>query len=97
MLWMTRAGTMPGQGDIVLVPVPFTDLSSTRRRPVIVISNGSYHHSTEGMVVAAMRPPLGLLMIPVAYLLSFVAVVVGAEVFFVWLVRKVRSTSRGSI
>ena len=30
---------MPHQGDIVLIPVPFTDLSSQKRRPVIVISN----------------------------------------------------------
>lgn len=29
----------PKQGDIVLVPVPFTDLSSQKRRPVIIISN----------------------------------------------------------
>jgi hypothetical protein len=26
--WMTRTGTMPEQGDILLVPIPFTDLSS---------------------------------------------------------------------
>jgi hypothetical protein len=30
---------MPDQGDIVLVPGPYTDLSSQKRRPVIVISN----------------------------------------------------------
>ena len=30
---------MPKQGDIVLIPVPFTDLTSQKRRPVIVISN----------------------------------------------------------
>lgn len=33
---------MPKQGDIVLIPVPFTDLSSTKRRPVIVVSNDNY-------------------------------------------------------
>ena len=42
------------QGDIVLVPVPFTDLSSTRRRPAIVISNAAYHQSTEDMIIVAM-------------------------------------------
>jgi mRNA interferase MazF len=50
---------MPEQGEIVLVPVPFTDLSSTKRRPVIVISNRAYHQATADMVVVAMtsNPP----------------------------------------
>jgi len=42
------------QGDIVLIPVPFTDLSSQRRRPVIVISNNDYNQKTNDMVVVAM-------------------------------------------
>jgi hypothetical protein len=37
---------MPSQGDIILIPIPFTDLSSQKRRPVIVISNDSYNHKT---------------------------------------------------
>jgi len=45
---------MPHQGDIVLVPVPFTDLSSQKRRPVIVISNDAYHRPTTDMIVVAM-------------------------------------------
>lgn len=45
---------MPSQGDIVLIPVPFTDLASARRRPVIVISNDQYNATTADVVVVAM-------------------------------------------
>ena len=44
----------PEQGDIVLVPVPFTDLSSQKRRPVIVISNSAYNRSGQDVIVVAM-------------------------------------------
>lgn len=45
---------MPDQGEIVLIPVPFTDLSSRKRRPVIVISNDSYNRQTADVIVVAM-------------------------------------------
>ncbi|MCC6300587.1 MAG: type II toxin-antitoxin system PemK/MazF family toxin [Anaerolineales bacterium] len=45
---------MPEQGEILLVPIPFTDLSSQKRRPVIVISNNSYNKKTTDLVVVAM-------------------------------------------
>jgi len=45
---------MPEQGDILLVPIPFTDLSSQKRRPVIVISNNAYNKKTTDLVVVAM-------------------------------------------
>ncbi len=45
---------MPEQGDIVLIPIPFTDLSSQKRRPVIVISNDAYNRKTADIVVVAM-------------------------------------------
>ena len=51
---MMRTGTMREQGSIILIPVPFTDLSSTKRRPVIVISNNEYNQTTSDMVVVAM-------------------------------------------
>lgn len=44
----------PKYGDIVLIPVPFTDLSSQKQRPVIVISNDEYNLNTADMVVVAM-------------------------------------------
>jgi mRNA interferase MazF len=45
---------MPEQGEIVLIPVPFTDLSSQKRRPVIVISSTRYNQSSADVVVVAM-------------------------------------------
>jgi len=45
---------MPEQGDILLIPIPFTDLSSVKRRPVIVISNNLYNRKTTDIMVAAM-------------------------------------------
>jgi mRNA interferase MazF len=51
---MMKTGTMPKQGDILLIPIPFTDLSSQKRRPVIVISNDQYNRKTSDIVVVAM-------------------------------------------
>ena len=48
----------PSQGDIVLVPVPFTDLTSQRRRPVVVVSNDAYHAATQDFVCVAMTSNL---------------------------------------
>jgi mRNA interferase MazF len=48
----------PRQGDILLVPVPFSDLTSNRRRPVIVISNDLYQTSTHDFVAIAMTSNL---------------------------------------
>jgi len=39
---------MPDQRDILLIPIPFTDLTSQRRRPVIVISNLHSAHYRRG-------------------------------------------------
>lgn len=49
---------MPEQRDIVLIPMPFTDLSSQRRRPVIVISNNEYNQKTSDIVVVALTSNL---------------------------------------
>src|SRR5439155_25215073 len=47
-------GMRPKQRDIVLIPIPFTDLTSRRRRPAIVVSRDEYNSTTSDMVVVAM-------------------------------------------
>jgi mRNA interferase MazF len=49
-------------GDIVLVPFPFTDQSTTKRRPGVVISSLAYHRDRPDliiMVVTSQRPTSG--------------------------------------
>jgi len=42
------------QGEIVLIPVPFADLTSHKRRPVIIVSNNEYNRARNDVVVVAM-------------------------------------------
>ncbi len=41
-------------GDVVLVPMPFTDLSATKKRPAVVISSDAYHRSRPDVMVMAI-------------------------------------------
>ncbi|MYH11047.1 MAG: type II toxin-antitoxin system PemK/MazF family toxin, partial [Gemmatimonadales bacterium] len=42
------------QGDIVLVSFPFTDLTSTKRRPALVLSPDSFNAAGVDLVLAAV-------------------------------------------
>ena len=44
--------------DIVLVPFPFTDLSSTKKRPALVVSPDAYN-AGEDLVLAFLTSNLG--------------------------------------
>ena len=42
------------QGDILLIPIPFSDLSATKKRPVLVFSNDRYNSITDDIIVVAI-------------------------------------------
>ncbi|MCL2420711.1 MAG: type II toxin-antitoxin system PemK/MazF family toxin [Defluviitaleaceae bacterium] len=45
---------MHRQGDILLVPLPFTDLSAQKKRPVLVLSKDGYNNVADDLIVAAI-------------------------------------------
>ena len=42
------------QGDIILIPFPFTDLSALKQRPAVVISSNKFNHAGRDVIVAAI-------------------------------------------
>ena len=42
------------RGDVVLVRFPFTDLTTTKRRPALVISTDLYNQSQINLIIAAI-------------------------------------------
>lgn len=42
------------QGEIVLVPFPYSDLSGAKRRPVLIVSNDAYNASFPDVVVVVV-------------------------------------------
>ena len=45
---------MYNQGDILLIPIPFSDLTPSKKSPVLVLSNNDYNRKTEDIIVAAV-------------------------------------------
>lgn len=41
-------------GDIVLVPFPFTDQTTQKKRPAVVISSAAYHQAHPDLIVMAI-------------------------------------------
>lgn len=58
MTLMMGYGMMYKQGDILLIPVPFTDLSTKKQRPVLVISNDYFNSTSQDFLVSAITSHL---------------------------------------
>ena len=49
---------MFSQGEILLIPVPFSNLSSVKKRPVLVLSNNAHNSSSRDIIVIAITSNL---------------------------------------
>lgn len=51
-------------GDVVLVPFPFTDQTTTKKRPAVVVSSDAYHRDRPDLILMAVtsqvRPAAGV-------------------------------------
>jgi mRNA interferase MazF len=41
-------------GDVVLVPFPFTDQTTTKKRPAVVVSSAAYHGTRRDLILIAV-------------------------------------------
>ena len=58
------------RSDVVLVPFPFSDLSTTKVRPAVVVSSSLYHTTEPDLLLAALTSKVVTATGPFDYLLS---------------------------
>lgn len=52
------SGTVFEQGEILIVPFPFSDLSGTKQRPVLVLSKIEYNKNTDDLITCGITSNL---------------------------------------
>jgi mRNA interferase MazF len=45
-------------GDIILVPFPFTDQTTSKKRPAVVVSSNTYHREHPDVIIMAITSQL---------------------------------------
>lgn len=53
-----KSGIVFNQGDILIVPFPFSDLTSVRQRPVLVLSKKEYNEKYEDIITCGITSNL---------------------------------------
>ncbi len=57
------------RGDVVLVPFPFSDLSTMKVRPAVVVSSSLYHATEPDLILAAITSQIAMATGPLDYVL----------------------------
>jgi len=52
------AGIKYNQREIVLVPFPYSDLSSSKRRPCLIVSNNKYNEKHDDVIICVITSNL---------------------------------------
>ncbi|MBL7065625.1 MAG: type II toxin-antitoxin system PemK/MazF family toxin [Anaerolineae bacterium] len=58
------------RGDVVLVPFPFSDLSTTKVRPAVIVSSTLYHSTEPDLLLAALTSRVAAATGPFDYVLN---------------------------
>ena len=58
------------RGDVVLVPFPFSDLSTTKVRPAVVVSGSLYHTTQPDLILVAITSKIAAATGPLDYVLG---------------------------
>ena len=58
------------RGDVILVPFPFSDLSTFKVRPAVVVSSALYHTNEPDLLLAAITSNVAAATGPLDYLLN---------------------------
>ena len=53
-----KSGTQFKQGDILIAPFPFSDLTTIKQRPVLVLSNNEYNGKTQDIITCGITSNL---------------------------------------
>ncbi len=53
-----KSGIMFEQGDIIIVPFPFSDLSGTKQRPVLILLKSEYNRHTIDLITCGITSNL---------------------------------------
>ena len=59
-----NGGTMYEQGEIVLIPFPYSDLTGIKKRPALIVSNKKLNNSDDRLccLITSNKPKEGILI-----------------------------------